>query len=79
MIDIIVKVCYVALLMLLLRKIMSLRIPLKAFDDFKNKQEKCMKYCFSICKGWYIYSESLFDHKNALFYLSRALTHQFYF
>ena len=52
---------------------------LKAFDDFKNKQEKCMKYCFSICKGWYIYSESLFNHKNALFYLSRALTHQFYF
>ena len=27
---------------------------LKAFDDFKFKQEKCMKYCFLICKSMYI-------------------------
>ena len=28
---------------------------LNAFDDFKNKQQKCMKKCFLICKDIYIY------------------------
>ena len=27
---------------------------LKAFDEFKNKQQKCMKYSFLICKSIYI-------------------------
>ena len=27
---------------------------LKAFDNFKNKQPKCMKQCFLICKSIYI-------------------------
>ena len=27
---------------------------LKAFDDFKNKQQKCMKWVFLICKSIYI-------------------------
>ena len=26
----------------------------KALDDFRNKQEKCMKQCFLICKSMYI-------------------------
>ena len=26
----------------------------KPFDDFKNKQQKCMKLCFLICKSMYI-------------------------
>ena len=27
---------------------------LKAFDDFNNKQQKCMEYCFLIYKSMYI-------------------------
>ena len=27
---------------------------LKAFDDFRNKQQKYVKYCFLICKSMYI-------------------------
>ena len=27
---------------------------LEASDDFKNKQQKCMKQCFLICKSMYI-------------------------
>ena len=32
----------------------SLKDTLKAFHDFKNKQQQCMKYCFLICKSIYI-------------------------
>ena len=27
---------------------------MEAFNDFKNKQQKCMKQCFLICKSMYI-------------------------
>ena len=27
---------------------------LKAFDYFKNKQQKCMRQCFLMCKTMYI-------------------------
>ena len=32
----------------------GLRIQLKAFDNFKNKQQKCRKLCFLVCKSMYI-------------------------
>ena len=32
----------------------KLGISLKAFNDFKNKQQKCMKYYFLIWKSTYI-------------------------
>ena len=33
---------------------LKLKGTLKVFDDFKNKQQKCVKYCFLICKRIYI-------------------------
>ena len=38
-------------------KITFLKDTLKAFDDFKNKQQKCLKWCFLmvfLCKSMYI-------------------------
>ena len=29
----------------------KLKDTLKAFDDFKTKQQKCMKYCFLTCES----------------------------
>ena len=33
---------------------------LKAFDDFKNKQQKCLKQCFLICKSIYVLKAYIF-------------------
>ena len=44
-----------------------LRIHLRAFDDFKNKQQKCMKKWFLICKSIYIlkvYSKTYIEIKR---------------
>ena len=30
------------------------RDTLQDFDDFRNKQQKCMKQCFFICRSMYI-------------------------
>ena len=64
---------------------------LKVFDDFKIKQQKCVKKCFLICKSMYILKVSIHwdktqmlkkfplnkinGTKNALFFLSWATTH----
>ena len=32
----------------------EIKDALKAFDDFKNKQQKCMKQCFLVCKIMHI-------------------------
>ena len=37
-----------------LREIPYFKATLKAFDDFKNKQQKCIKYYLFICKSMYI-------------------------
>ena len=37
-----------------LRKMKKRKDILKDFDDFKNKQQKCMKEYFLICKCMYI-------------------------
>ena len=64
---------------------------LKVFDDFKIKQQKCVKKCFLICKSMYILKVSIHwdktqmlkkfplnkinGTKNALFFLWWAPTH----
>ena len=38
------------------------KVTLKAFHDFKNRQQKCMKYCFSNMQK-YVNSESVFNRQ----------------
>ena len=36
------------------KEVFQFNDTLKAFNDFKNKQQKCMKQCILICKSIYI-------------------------
>ena len=40
-----------------------LKDTLKAFDDFKDKQQKCIKQYFLICKSMYILKVYSIDYK----------------
>ena len=42
-------ICYV-----MMNLSVIIKDTLKAFDDFNNKQQKCMEYCFLIYKSMYI-------------------------